>query len=92
MALEHKLLLTYVLFMVARHVKRSPWFKGALGELKMNTAARLLLRRKNYHFLKDVMLPTRDGTTQIDLIIVSRFGVFVIETKNLTGWIFGSEF
>jgi restriction system protein len=37
-----------------------------------------------------VTLPTEDGTTQIDHVIVSRYGVFVIETKNLKGWIFGS--
>jgi hypothetical protein len=32
----------------------------------------------------------KDGTTQIDQIIVSRFGVFVIETKNYKGWIFAN--
>jgi restriction system protein len=32
-----------------------------------------------------------NGTTQIDHILVSPFGLFVIETKNIKGWIFGSE-
>jgi len=31
------------------------------------------------------------GTTQIDHIIVSKYGIFVVETKNMKGWIFGSE-
>jgi hypothetical protein len=31
-----------------------------------------------------------DGTTQVDHILVSRFGVYVIETKDYNGWIFGS--
>ncbi len=31
-----------------------------------------------------------DGTTQVDHILVSRFGVFVIETKDFTGWIFAN--
>jgi predicted RNA-binding Zn-ribbon protein involved in translation (DUF1610 family) len=35
-------------------------------------------------------LPTEDGSTQIDHIIVSEYGVFVVETKNMKGWIFGS--
>lgn len=35
-------------------------------------------------------LPTEGGTTQIDHVIVSRYGVLVIETKNMKGWIFGS--
>lgn len=32
-----------------------------------------------------------DETTQIDHILVSRFGVFVIEAKDYSGWIFASE-
>jgi hypothetical protein len=36
-----------------------------------------------------VTLPTEDGSTQIDHVVVSRFGVFVVETKNYGGWIFG---
>ena len=71
-------------------ILKSPWFKGITGEFLVNTAARLFLPKDEYHLIKDVTLPTDDGTTQIDHIIVSRYGVFVIETKNMKGWIFGS--
>lgn len=40
------------------------------------------------HLLKDVTIPSKRGTTQIDHVIVSEFGLFVIETKNYKGWIF----
>lgn len=43
----------------------------------------------NYHLLNHVTLRLRGGTTQVDHILVSRFGVFVIETKDYKGWIFG---
>lgn len=69
---------------------KSPWFKGITGEFLVNTAARLFLPKDEYHLFKDVTLHAEDGTTQIDHIIVSRYGVFVIETKNMKGWIFGS--
>ena len=42
-----------------------------------------------YRSFHDIMLPTPDGMTQIDHVFVSRFGVFVVETKNMGGWIFG---
>jgi len=71
-------------------ILKSPWFKGITGEFLVNTAARLFLPKDEYHLIKDVTLQTDDGTTQIDHIIVSRYGVFVIETKNMKGWIFGS--
>jgi len=70
---------------------KSAWFKGFTGEVMVNMAARLFLDKNDYHLIKNVTIPTENGTTQIDHIIVSRFGVFVVETKNMKGWIFGSE-
>ncbi|HHQ4761638.1 NERD domain-containing protein [Aeromonas veronii] len=69
---------------------KTPRFKGMVGEAFINLGIRLFLDRQEYHLLKDVTLPTPQGTTQIDHVIVSRFGLFVIETKNIKGWIFGN--
>ncbi|WP_342632549.1 nuclease-related domain-containing protein [Marinobacter alkaliphilus] len=70
---------------------RTPWFKGKTGEFLVNASARLLLDKSRYHLVKNVTLPTTDdGTTQIDHVLVSEFGVFVVETKNMKGWIFGN--
>ena len=44
----------------------------------------------DYHLLNHITLKLKDGTTQIDHIVVSRFGVFVIETKHYNGWIFAN--
>jgi len=69
---------------------KSPWFKGMMGEAMVNFAAKRRLDPADYHLIKNVTLPTEEGSTQIDHIIVSRFGIFVIETKNMKGWIYGS--
>lgn len=45
---------------------------------------------KNYNIFNDVMLHGLTGTVQIDHIVVSEYGIFVIETKNYKGEIFGS--
>jgi restriction system protein len=68
---------------------KSPWFKGIAGEMLVHISAKIHLNKDKYHVLRNVTLPTADGTTQIDHIIVSEYGVFVIETKNMKGWIFG---
>lgn len=68
---------------------RSPWFKGKFGEFLVNLSARWFLDKSGYHLTKNLTLPTEDGTTQIDHVLVSEFGVFVVETKNMKGWIFG---
>ncbi|WP_150910428.1 nuclease-related domain-containing protein [Marinobacter halotolerans] len=70
-------------------VIRSPWFKGKFGEFLVNFSAKWFLDQSRYHLIKNVTLPTEDGTTQIDHVLVSEFGVFVVETKNMKGWIFG---
>jgi restriction system protein len=71
-------------------ILKSPWFKGVVGETLVNLAAKLFLDGKDYHLIRNLTLPTGEGTTQIDHVIVSRYGIFVIETKNMSGWIFGS--
>jgi hypothetical protein len=67
-------------------------FKGFLGETVINVAMWLKLEKDVYHRLNGITLPRdKGGSTQIDHIIVSVYGIFVIETKNYKGWIYGSE-
>lgn len=66
-----------------------------LGEWQVNVLIKFCLDKRKYHLIKNVTLPTfiegkAQGTTQIDHIIVSKYGIFVVETKNIKGWIFGS--
>jgi len=70
---------------------KTPWFKGAIGEFIVNLSAKLMLDKNTYHLIRNVTLPTEDGSTQIDHVIVSIYGVFVVETKNMKGWIFGNS-
>jgi hypothetical protein len=72
-------------------ILKSPWFKGWIGELQINLVTKFFLDKNVYRLIKNVTIPADGGTTQIDHVIVSRFGVFVVETKNLRGWIFGKE-
>jgi hypothetical protein len=44
-----------------------------------------------HHLLNNLTVPTENETTQIDHVLVSRVGVFVIETKHYKGWIFGDS-
>ncbi|PIV91305.1 MAG: nuclease [Gallionellales bacterium CG17_big_fil_post_rev_8_21_14_2_50_54_146] len=66
-------------------------FKGWLGEAVLSVAKKIALDGNIYREVNNVTLRISNGTTQIDHIIVSRYGIFVIETKNMEGWIFGTE-
>lgn len=79
-----------LLFIIVFFLK-SAYFKGKVGEAIVRLSISSKLDANIYHLINDVTLPSFDGTTQIDHIIVSIYGIFVIETKNMKGWIFGDK-
>ena len=68
-----------------------PIIKGWFGE----TAVAVILSRLNpeeYQTINDVIVKTKRGTSQIDHVVISLYGIFVIETKNYKGWITGTDY
>lgn len=50
------------------------------------------LSYKNYFIFNNLTIPSNhNGSSQIDHLVVSKFGIFVIESKDYKGWIFGSK-
>lgn len=69
-----------------------PFLKGKVGEFAVSAHVKLYLDKENYILLNDCTLADEQNqTTQIDHILLSPYGIFVIETKNYKGWIFASE-
>ena len=67
-------------------------FKGWVGEKATQFGMWVKLDDNVYRRFHDIILETEDGaTTQIDHVVVSMYGIFIIETKNYAGWIYGSE-
>lgn len=69
-------------------VFKSAKVKGKIGEAIVSGRLRKNLPENEYVVIDDVYLPIEGGTTQIDHLVVSKYGVFVVETKNYSGWIF----
>lgn len=82
------LLLLLAALLVARIL--GPQIKGVVGE-KTVSAILHFLDHSKYMVVNNVVLNTAGRMAQIDHVVISDFGVFVIETKNYKGWIFGSE-
>ena len=70
---------------------KSPNIKGNIGERKVSKALNTL-DNNEYKVVNNVMIRTDRGTTQIDHVVISVYGIFVIETKNYKGLIFGNEY
>jgi hypothetical protein len=60
------------------------------GEALLTHLLQTYFSSPDYHLMNHITLQLKNGTTQIDHILVSRFGVFVIETKDYKGWIFAN--
>jgi restriction system protein len=65
--------------------------KGWFGEKETQLALWMKLDSEIYKRFHNLIVPTQNGTTQIDHVLLSQYGIFVIETKNYEGWIFGDE-
>lgn len=64
--------------------------KGLYGEYLIYSYLKDLSRTNR--FLFNVYLPKDNGeTTEIDVIMISSSGIYVFESKNYSGWIFGKE-
>ncbi|MGI6389957.1 MAG: NERD domain-containing protein [Kiritimatiellia bacterium] len=90
---QNPLLFTLVgLILIFTPIFRMPGVKGWFGEMLMRLGFKLSLPKDVYRVINNVTIPDgRGGTTQIDHIVVSPYGVFVVETKHYKGWIFGGE-
>ena len=76
----------FLLFLLWRLIPTA----GKVGEKAV--AGRLdRLPKDQYRVLNNVTIPTPKGSSQIDHLVVSVYGIFVIETKNYSGWIYGGE-
>lgn len=45
---------------------------------------------KDYRVYNDILIRNGKYTTQVDHIIISRYGIFVLETKNIHGKVYGN--
>ena len=65
--------------------------RGFMGEFWVKSELNKL-PKKDYLVLNDILIKSSKGTHQIDHIILSKFGIFVVEMKNYYGLITGDEY
>lgn len=94
--LVKKLALTNPLFWLFLIIAFISWafyrqIVGFMGEVWTKEALSKL-NKKEYKVLNNIMIDVDNKTYQIDHIVISKYGIFVIETKQYNGYITGSEY
>ena len=71
----------------------SPESKGTYGEITVAAAASAAIQKGLYgRVLRNVFVPRDDGSTsELDVVLICVKGIFVFESKNFAGYIFGNE-
>lgn len=87
------LILPLISFLVGYTIRtHRSWSAENTGEAIVRHALKKYCEDHVAHVLNNVTLRLEDGTTtQIDHVLVSTKGIFVIETKHYKGWIFGDR-
>lgn len=62
---------------------------GQFGEFSTEFALTNNNLDGNFIVLKNIYVPIKGKTTEIDLLMIHEKGIFVFESKNYSGWIFG---
>lgn len=90
MILGHKLLIIFVALLFLFYLYTKTLSKGGAGEFAVKFVF-IFLRNSTYKKFHNITIKDNDKTVQIDHLIISKYGIFVIETKNLSGTIYGNE-
>lgn len=82
------ILILLVVFLIA--FSKTPKGKGIIGELKVKLILGKTKKGEKY-VLNNILFDTDTKSCQIDHILINKNGVFVIETKNYSGRIYGTD-
>ncbi len=80
-----------IILIIIAIILSSPKVKGYFGEREVIRNLDKLDSTK-YKVINNIMIKSSNKTSQIDHVVVSDYGIFVIETKNYKGWIVGNEY
>lgn len=69
----------------------SPRFRGDIAETRTRRVLAAGLEKNRYTVFNNLLIPSSGGTTLIDHVVISKFGIFVLESQYARGWISGTE-
>ena len=64
--------------------------EGTKGEENTQFACSMYLKPPKYRCYHNLLVAHSTSTAQIDHVVISEYGIFVLETKNMAGQVYGS--
>ena len=84
-------ILIIVILLLAQYLKKAKIeFIGKVGENRTLSIVQSI--NSNFRVIQNLFIPAGNGGyTEIDTVLITDKCIFVLETKNYSGWIFGDE-
>lgn len=78
---------------VVRQIPTAAEIAGKVGEDEVSKAvwAACQFDARHYKILRNVYVPVSDGYSEIDVLLLHETGVYVFESKNVSGSVYGDE-
>lgn len=85
--------ITLIVLVIGSAILSTPKVKGIIGEKRVAKKLARLAKKYDGKVINDVIIPgDNDKTSQIDHVLIVPQGIFVIETKNYSGRIYGNDY
>ncbi len=84
------ILIIIIIIILIKVIPRS-YKTGKIGEGILAIHLSKITSQYDLSLINNLIIPSNNGTTQIDHILVGKMGIIVVETKNYSGWIFGDK-
>lgn len=86
--------LPFLIFIFTIYIFRKLYFNNLLGWWGEKKVARVFLKLnpEKYRIINNLMIEANGNTTQIDHLVISKYGIFIIESKNYYGYITGKDY
>ncbi len=88
--MEIFLLIVILIVTVGAKLWTLPKVRGIVGEWQVRFRLGKTIPNQ-YYVVNDYQVKLENGSMQIDHMVINQYGVFVIETKNYSGRIYGNE-
>lgn len=85
-----KILPLTIVFLLTYWYVRYRFQKGAVGEREVKRTIHRNIRQTKY-IINNLIIKNGDKTAELDHVLITNNGIFVIETKNLSGQVYGTE-
>lgn len=83
-----------IAILIIRKLPNTPpkTYNEIMGENGENALENTLSKLDGYFYiLRNLIIPNEERKAEIDLILLHEKGIYVFESKNFTGWIYGSQ-